>query len=323
MSNRTHPALAAAAQHALSAPSVFNTQPWQWRIEADVLELYADRDRQLSVTDPRGRLLVLSCGVALHHARISLAATGHLAEAERLPDPANPDLLARIRLTGAHWRSPDELAQYEAIAERRTDRRPYLDTPVPDATVARLRAAAEAQGARLHVVGKDQIPTFAIAVGRAGDVERADPAYREELTRWTNRPPWSGDGVPPATAVERVPRRVPVREFALWPESGMPVDPGGDRGAVYAILFGDTDEPLDWLRGGEALSAVLLTAVANFVSAAPMSDVIEVAATRELVRGLLRGDGHPYIALRFGVAAPSGEQARAPRRESTEVIEEK
>ena len=48
------PPLDEAVGHALRAPSVHNTQPWRWRIDtADgVVELYADRGRQLSATDP-------------------------------------------------------------------------------------------------------------------------------------------------------------------------------------------------------------------------------------------------------------------------------
>ena len=50
------------------APSVNNSQPWYFRLPADdLVELYADRERQLTGIDPSGRDLVLSCGAALHH----------------------------------------------------------------------------------------------------------------------------------------------------------------------------------------------------------------------------------------------------------------
>jgi len=78
--------LEAAAEAALRAPSVFNTQPWRWRVTGDALELSADPDRRLAVTDPDGRLLLISCGTALHHARTALAAAGWSATVERLPD---------------------------------------------------------------------------------------------------------------------------------------------------------------------------------------------------------------------------------------------
>src|SRR6266542_3026372 len=87
-----------AACVACRAPSIANTQPWHWRIRDDTLELRADRSRQLTVADPQGRLMVLSCGAALHHATIVLAVLGATASMEHLDDPADPDLLARLTL---------------------------------------------------------------------------------------------------------------------------------------------------------------------------------------------------------------------------------
>ena len=45
----------AAEQAVRYAPSVLNTQPWHWRVHPERLELFADRRRQLTVTDPDGQ----------------------------------------------------------------------------------------------------------------------------------------------------------------------------------------------------------------------------------------------------------------------------
>ncbi|HEY3007485.1 MAG TPA: nitroreductase [Micromonosporaceae bacterium] len=314
--------LMVAAQVAQRAPSVFNTQPWRWRVGADLLELHADRSRRLVVADPDGRLLTISCGAALHHARVALAAAGHRVAVERLPDPARPGLLARVRLAGFHEPDLATLALREAIDRRRTDRRAFGDRPVPPTVIDRLRAAAEEEGGSLHIVREDQMPMLACAVASAAERELADPAYRSELIRWTNRPVRSGDGVPVATAVRAAPRRVPAREFALGVAPAMDAGSGTDRGAVFAILFGDSDEPIGWLRGGEALSAVLLTATAAGLSAGPSSDVMEVGSTRELLRGLIARVGYPYLVLRFGTKAAAADVPAAPRRDPADVIDE-
>ncbi|MFD0591572.1 hypothetical protein ACFQZ4_02465 [Catellatospora coxensis] len=47
-------ALYDAARTALAAPSIFNTQPWRWQADTEVLRLYADRRRQLPTADPQG-----------------------------------------------------------------------------------------------------------------------------------------------------------------------------------------------------------------------------------------------------------------------------
>jgi hypothetical protein len=164
------------------------------------------------------------------------------------------------------------------------------------------------------------MPMLAVAVAEAERDEMNRYAYRNLLTRWTNRPEWSNDGVPPATAVRRVPRRVPVREFAMFPHEGMATPPGGDRGASYLVLHGPGHEPLDWLRAGEALSAVLLAAVSFGLAVAPMTDVLEVEHPRDLVRGLLPGSSEPYAVVRCGYPVDPAAVPEAPRRTSDEVI---
>ena len=52
MSRTDTEALVAAAEAALRAPSIFNSQPWRWHVSADALELRTDPARQLAVVDP-------------------------------------------------------------------------------------------------------------------------------------------------------------------------------------------------------------------------------------------------------------------------------
>src|SRR6476659_724092 len=82
-------ALAEAARMAGLAPSIHNTQPWQWRVIGSELDLRIRSDRRLEVTDPSARMLTISCGAALGHALIALAAEGWQAEVRRTPDPAD------------------------------------------------------------------------------------------------------------------------------------------------------------------------------------------------------------------------------------------
>ena len=155
----------------------------------------------------------------------------------RLVSSLDDNLLAEVSIGAARDAvAGGSCAWREAIQFRRTDRRPFADTPVADETVQALRSAAESAGAGLHLVGAHQMPMLAVAVAQAGEVELDDPSYREELIRWTNRPPWSGDGVPADTTVRRVPRRVPVRTLALEPNVGVPIQPDGDRGAAYLVV---------------------------------------------------------------------------------------
>src|ERR1700758_4183545 len=82
---------------AARAPSLHNTQPWQFRVRGDTIELLADPDRWLRQLDPDGRELMISCGAALFGLRIGLRSVGLLPVTELLPDPAQPLLAGRVR----------------------------------------------------------------------------------------------------------------------------------------------------------------------------------------------------------------------------------
>jgi len=312
--------LEAAARSALHAPSVFNSQPWRWRIEGDTMLLYADRGRQLDSIDPDGRLLLISCGTALHHARTALAASGWSAEVERLPDSSRPDLLARIHLGASVPADPEAQRMAAVIQRRRTDRRAFGDRAVSEDMLTRLRRFVEFEGAYLHVVHRDQIPMLAVTNEHAAGTEREDPAYLAELHRWTNRPAWRGDGVPPETAVLPALRRVPVRDFAPDGNAGLTAGPGVDKGAAYVILFGLSDQPTDLLRGGEALSALLLLATADGLATAVLSEAVEITWPRLLLRGLLTGVGEPYLAVRLGYPVSGQPVPASPRRFPADAI---
>jgi hypothetical protein len=316
----TRTVLESAARASLRAPSVFNTQPWSWRITGDVMELRADPDRRLEATDAEGRLLLISLGAALHHTRTALAADGWSATVDRRPDEKQPDLTARIRLNGRVPADSEAQQLVTAIIKRRTDRRAFGERPVAEETITGLRRLVEAEGAYLHLVPHDQVPMLALSAEQAGDAERLDPAYRSELTHWTNRPAWTGDGVPPATAVQPALRRVPIRDFSPDGSAGLAAGDDHDQGAAYVVLFGPGDQPVDLLHGGEALSALLLKATAEGLSTAPLSDVVEVAWPRHLLRDLLSDVGEPYVVVRLGYVESTDVLPATPRRAATEVI---
>ncbi|MEU8610661.1 nitroreductase, partial [Actinoplanes sp. NPDC048791] len=253
-------------------------------------------------------------------ARVALRAAGWDVHVDRLPQGDASDVLARLTIAGTSDADRQAERMAGAITLRRTDRRAFSDRTVPEELLLGLRQAVEAEGAYLHVVRRDQMPMLATSTARAADAESNDPAYRAELEHWTNRPADSGDGVPAATAVQRAPRRVPVRDYAPGTDAGLSPGADFDLGASYVVLFGLTDEPGALLRGGEALSALLLAATADGLATAPMSDTIEVQWPRHLLKGLLSGVGEPYLTVRLGYNDAAPDLPPAPRRKAADVV---
>jgi hypothetical protein len=173
--------VAAAAVAALAAPSLLNSQPWRWHLTAGRADLWADRTRQLTALDPGGELMMLSCGIALHHAVTALAAAGYAGAVRRLPDPAEPDLVARLRLGR---RISADRTLYAAIARRRTDRRPFSDQRPSDADIAALADAAQRHGTHLHLLTEDELPRFtAVGAGRGAAAATGNGATSRHALR--------------------------------------------------------------------------------------------------------------------------------------------
>lgn len=305
-----------AVELACRAPSVHNSQPWRWRIGDRSVHLLADLHRWLPATDPDGRDLVLSCGAALHHLRVALAASGLRATVHRLTDPEEPDHLAAVELTpGA---SPEaDLALAAAITLRRSDRRGFSSWEVPDAMLAELTAVAAHQGAVLApITDGAALRRLRAAVTAAAAAQKNTPGYDTETTVWTGRA--TGDDGIPAANLLRGPGAVTGRRFA----TGTIERPtGAGDGALLAVLGTASDDTLSQLRAGEALSAVTLHATTLGLASCPLSQVLEVDATRRSLRDdVLGGAMSPQLVLRLGWA-PQEALPPTPRRRIRDVIE--
>lgn len=322
MSQESQPAtaLAEAAATAGHAPSVHNTQPWRWRVLPDALELRSVADRQLAASDPEGRLLAVSCGAALHHARVALAAQGWRAVVERRPDPDDGELVARLTGLSRVPADPDAMRLVQCMQVRHTDRRPVSDEPVPTSAIEQIIRAVTDEGGRLQILDRDQVLELASAAGQAHAVEAEDPELRAELAYWTNRAE-AGTGLTAEVLPEQPAQTtVPGRDFGR--SGSLPIGPGHDQAAAYAMLHGDEDVPDSWLRAGEALSAGWLTATRLGVSVVPLSAVVEVPGTRQTLRQLLSGISFPYLVLRLGIADPAhAGPPHTPRLTTAQVVD--
>jgi hypothetical protein len=304
---------------AVRAPSVHNTQPWLWRIRPDGIDLHVDESRRLGAADPTGRNLVISCGAALHHLRVAARASGLLPEVARFPDPDDSTLLARV------WFSPappprTAAADLRAIQERCTDRRRFTSWPVPNGRLILLAQAVELDGGYAVPV-TDVTDRFRVDLlaARAHRLQERDADIAAEVQHWTHRNAY--DGLPadhlPTHAL--VPDKLPSRfDEGLLRDDSQEVESGD--GVI--LICGDEDSRASWLRAGESLSALWLTAVKDGLSVVPLSQVIEVPETREALQHQVLGDlAVALLLVRIGWQPLSRSHLEpTPRRPLDDVL---
>ncbi|KUI32761.1 hypothetical protein [Mycobacterium sp. GA-2829] len=310
-----HAALSLAAR----APSIHNSQPWRWRVGHDSLHLYAERSLHLPHTDPDARELLISCGAALNHAVVALAALGWRAEIHRFPNPAEPGHLAALAL---HRQTPHEadIALAAAIPRRRTDRRLFSPWPVAAGDIALIGARAARAGVLMRRV--EATSQLRSAVAAAVRQHAADLGYLAELATWSGRHAATAGvpaaSVPAAVAGAPLPARVFAGAALKQPEGAEPAD---DNAVLLALGTAD-DDALARLRAGEAASLALLTATAIGLASCPVTEPLEIPATRDAVQTEVFGaSAFPQLLFRVGWAPVNADPLPpTPRRPLAEAV---
>jgi nitroreductase len=147
--------------------------------------------------------------------------------------------------------------------------------------------------------------------------------YLAELTAWSGRYA-SVAGVPARNTPKPDPEaKIPSRFFA-GPSLTMPSgsSPAEDNAVVLALGTRD-DDRLAQLRAGEVTSTVLLSATSMGLASCPVTEPLEVAETRDVVRADVFGNGsYPQMLLRVGWAPINADPLPStPRRGLADFVE--
>ena len=309
-----------AVSLACRAPSLHNSQPWQWVIEHGALQLFLDPTRVLDYDQSRREALI-GCGAALHHLQVAMAASGWRAKVNRFPDSEDPDHIASLRFTAVDDVTDDDRRRADAILMRRTDRLPFNGPTDWESFEPILHKVVDVDAIRLDVLPDDLRPQLAEASQIATSLRLYDSAYHTEIGWWTGQFRVS-DGIPYTSLVSAAEGdRVDVgRHF--------PAGRGGERRieipedhAKIVLLSTDTDGRADALACGEALSAVLLECAMAGLATCTLTHITEVRTTRDLVATLMGSDSHPQVLIRVGMA-PAMENLPpvTPRRPLSDVF---
>jgi hypothetical protein len=327
-------------QVATLAPSVYNTQPWRFRTDGYVIDLYADRGRQLPYIDGPGRLLALSIGAALHHLRLAIRGLGRDVEVRLLPDPNEPDHLARVSPgpAAAHAPTSEEWALLQAVWERRSHRDTFMSKRLTRGLIVDLEEAVAAEGGDLRAVERPgERADIARLVADADAEFAADEQAQQELAGWSR---WEDTLAAGETLSDGIPRGAVARgstaSAGVFRQRDFDVDgsvaagepsgePGGTGDAApenpdVAALYTPGDGMQDWLTAGAALSALLLTATCGGAAASLLNQPLDRMVPRVRVNEALHVPGFVQVLLRLGYPGADARQFVTPRRPADDVL---
>lgn len=316
----------ALVHDAAAAPSMHNAQPWRFRYfqGSRTFHVRADLDRVMPHSDPGGRALHIGCGAALLNLRVAVGHRGWYPATRLLPDPADPALLASVRLTGATSGEESDLAAlYPALHRRHTSRFPFEETDIPETVRTALRDAARLQGASLSFPLSWHLQEVLELAEEAEARDRTDQGSDEDLSAWTRIDTPSQntarDGVPGyAFGPRKRGGKAPMRDFAgSRPVQGRTAAEF-ERSPHLALLSTSGDRPEDWLRAGQAMERVLLLATLEGLSSSFATQALEWTDLRWPLRDPVSGTGHVQMVLRLGYG-PQGPAT--PRRPVSEVLD--
>lgn len=317
-----HPLDAAALEQLVSAgaaaPSIHNTQPWRYRLQADqaTLEVCAVPERALRAVDASGRALHISIGASVFNLRMAARHLGWEPAVRLLPDPADPQLLAQVRFTegrGTVSRSDGEL--FDALWRRHSSRLPFTSRPVPAAVQAELAEAAHIEGAAFQVPDQGETRRLLRLTAEAERRTLADPLRSQESRQWIARAQHSPYGIPAAAlGPQDAFERVPMRDFTAQRHAEHLLAAPFELHPLIAVLSTTHDTRADWLRTGQALQRVLLLATARHLRSSLLHQAMEWPDLRWALRDPRRGGGNVQMLLRLGYGPEGAPSPRGPVR---------
>ncbi|MEV4143792.1 nitroreductase [Amycolatopsis sp. NPDC049691] len=290
------------------APSVHNSQPWQLRVRGTEVDLAVRHGVELRRHDPFGRDRLLSCGAALTDLELAVRALGRDCHVEYRDDE---DVVATVTIGRSRPASDRDFALYHAIPRRRSHRRAFFHSRVPDGVRSAVAAAGEAGG--VHVVEPGHLDKLAELLGFATRVLRDDHGYQRELELWTaHTHGWNavGDGIPEdGLSLEALPVAGLVRRDTPVPDDV--VLAGRLAAESLLIVCTDTETRADDLAAGMALQRVWLTATAKALVGSVITQPLHLAGFRARLASELALTGVPQAIFRYGY--PAVPAAPAPR----------
>ncbi|MEM8810113.1 MAG: nitroreductase family protein [Cyanobacteria bacterium P01_G01_bin.38] len=311
--------------YATLAPSHYNSQPWQFKVADHTIQIFPDRSRQLSVSDPDQRALMIGLGSALENLLLSASFQGYGNAVRYFPEGQS----VVVQLQPPSETAPEAaqgLNLFQAMLQRRSTYAPYSGTPVPPDRLAQLEAVTASVDIGIQLLtAYRQLRTVSDAVQTASLYQYSNPAFLGERLKWlrfneteashhrdglfyrclgkATVPRWWG-----TQRLNHTDANVEATQAARLTQQA----------SGLALIVTRSDDPIAWVKAGRAYERFALNATALGIKTSLQNAVIEVPQVRSQIRRTFDlQDNYPQLLVRFGYGP---DTVRSLRRPLSEVL---
>ena len=306
--------------YAILSPSVRESQPWNFKVQPDRVELHLDDSRSRRASDPDTRELVISCGAALQHLIVAANRFGIQLEIEALPD-GFPGVLAVAKPAGRKAASELDVILFYAIHKWLNVPHAYrTNRKVPPDLLTELTRMTNDTSTWIHFskepTARDTLAGFVVE----GDLRQKKDREESRKTVSSDQPKRRrGDGMLMESAghVASYISSFLKRPFSSPTHKRLTRQLSEDA-PILAVLGTAADTPADWLAAGRMLAAILLRSLAVGVRASLLNQPVEVPEIRARLSAELGLTGHPQVVFRLGIPSSGSEQKSTKNGEIAE-----
>ncbi len=302
-------------RYALLAPSSHNTQPWQFRIAADRIDVFMDEGRWLKVADKDQRELHISIGCALENLLIAAKHFGLAHRTEYLTDPANPMHAATVRVSEDGRPSPGPSHDlFPMISVRHTNHGEYDGRAIPADVLDRLSGCNDKPSVTLLLTANEEIKwKVDELVVRADANEFANPAFREELGHWI------GQGVFGTSWLMSKIGKLAVTYVNMGASIAKKDSAVLMSSPVLGLISSERNDRETQIKVGQVYQRLSLLAASSGLWCQPMSQLVQVEEIKQELSQLQANPAlFPQHPFRLGFANP--EKHHTPRRAVEDVL---
>jgi hypothetical protein len=299
---------------AVLAPSGHNSQPWDFKIKSDTLEILINRQRFLTKNDAEGRQSFIGIGCLIENLLLAADYYGLNTKAKYFPEPDNSEVVASILFTKAM--SPDNKSGHlmDFITKRVSNRNKY-NSKKPELKFLSNLPGIEYTSFRISSLEGENKNSLAETMVKAQIKVMENKEFRDELSNYikSNRTD-SEYGMPGFTLGMPLPisffaskliKRFNMSKLSEKKDKDLLIE----HTPIILIISSEKDEKHDWVKTGTVLENLWLNLTKNSLCCSILAAAIQLPNFREEVKKLTGLNLYPQVIIRCGYSNIKGEHS--------------